>query len=308
MRQKIPVWIDCDPGIDDSHALLLALTGGKLNVRGISAVAGNMPVGVTFRNARRVVALAGSEVPVYCGCAEPMVHSTMAHAELFHGKNGLGNVEIPNSTAPLQTLHAVEAMRREIEAQEGALHLIALGPLTNLAFLFKLYPEVRGKLTHLTAMGGGAAGGNATKAAEFNFHCDAEAANIVMQSGVPTTLVDLAGCKNAAVTAEEAKEIWELPGGFSAFVQGLWRYNLALAEKVGNSGFVVYDSIAVASVLEPCLLTTVPCTVRVETRVGATYGKSLVETAGGGNIALSQCTNKALFLQLCRELMGKAPQ
>lgn len=307
MEHKIPVLIDCDPGIDDAHALLLALASSRLDVRAITTVAGNMPLEVTTRNALQVVQLAGKPIPVSAGCAQPLVQQAMQHAPLFHGENGLGNAQLAPALAAPTGQHAVETMRQEIEKAEGLLHIITIGPLTNLATLLSQYPEAQSGIAHVTCMGGGRLGGNMTPHAEFNFFCDGEAADLVMRSGLAITLVDLAGCDNAALTAADAQRITDKPGDVAHFVKSLWAYNVALSQQFGEEGFVIHDAIAVASVIDPSVVETMPCTVRVETGDNEHYGESLVTEDAAGRVAITLKTDRAKFIALCDEMLAHSP-
>lgn len=307
MQNRIPVVIDCDPGVDDTFALLLALSSPRLEVRAITSVSGNMPIELTTGNALRIVSFAGVQVPVSRGCSQPLYREAMSHSELFHGKNGLGNAELADTHRTVTGEIAVETLHRELVAADGQLQVIALGPLTNIAFLLKLYPEVKSKIAHLTIMGGSRNKGNITQHAEFNFYCDGEAADIVLRSGLPMTLVDLDGCESAMLTPQDAMEITAIPSRASDLVRQMWDFNLALAGRFGDGGFVVHDAIAVAAVIDPTLLRTVPCDVRVSTVDDDRYGKSLVTDNPQGTTQISEHTDRDSFLAFCRQTLESYP-
>lgn len=307
MQQPIPVIIDCDPGVDDAHALLMALASPKLDVRAITTVSGNMPIWITTANALRIVELAGKTTPVSAGCSEPLFRDTIEHSELFHGKNGLGNAVVSDPVAKPTGETAVETLRRELEKSENGLHIIALGPLTNIAFLLKLYPGVKSKISHLTVMGGAQFKGNITEDAEFNFYCDAEAADIVMRSGLPITLVDLDGSMSAELTAKDADALTAIPSKISGLIRQMWDFNLELADRFGDSGFVINDSIAVASVIEPSIISRIRGDVRVVTE-SERYGKSLVSLNERGASEISGQTDRDMFYQMCRTVMVSYPE
>ncbi len=307
MRERIPVLIDCDPGVDDAHALLMALASPCLDVRAITTVAGNMPVETTFSNARKVVALSGHAVPVYRGCPLPLLREPVPPSHLFHGENGLGGAVLPAPEAPPEMLHAVEAMRQAVVEAKGRLHIIALGPLTNLALLFRMYPGLIPEIAQLTIMGGAREGGNISPHAEFNFFCDAEAASIVLCCGRPITLVDLTGCDSAGLTEEDTADITGIASAVSPFVAQLWAFNLALAKSFGGSHFVLHDSIAVASVLEPPVLELDAYIARLDCTDSDTYGKSLLKKSPAGNVMLTTGVDREKFLRLCKETMRQYP-
>ena len=186
--------IDTDPGIDDAVAILLALAAAEeLEVLGIVAVAGNLPLAQTERNARRVCELAGrAEIPVYAGCARPMLRP-LATAEHIHGETARDRLLLPEPTMALQTQHGVDFLIETLRAAEtGTITVCALGPLTNIAMALIKAPEVAGKIGELVIMGGACFElGNVTPAAEFNIHVDPHAAAIVLDSGIPITMMPL---------------------------------------------------------------------------------------------------------------------
>src|SRR4051794_14141898 len=154
-----PVIIDTDPGIDDTVAILLALASPELDVLGLVAVAGNLPLAATARNARAIVELAGRpEVPVYAGCPRPIAPQRIA-AETAHGAGGLGDLVLPEPAAPPLPEHGVLSL---IETLRGAaphsITLCALGPLSNIAMALVMAPDIAAGIAELVIMGGGTRG------------------------------------------------------------------------------------------------------------------------------------------------------
>src|SRR6266571_1364499 len=185
--------IDTDPGIDDAVAILLALAADELEVLGIIAVAGNLPLAQTERNARRVCELAGRpDVPVFAGCARPILRP-LATAERVHAETSQDRLLLPEPTMPLQSQHGVDFLIETLRAAEtGTITVCALGPLTNIAMALVKAPEVAGRIRELVVMGGACFElGNVTPAAEFNIHVDPHAAAIVVDSGMPITMIPL---------------------------------------------------------------------------------------------------------------------
>src|SRR5690242_20622814 len=184
-----PVVIDCDPGHDDALALLLAVGDPRLRLLGVSTVAGNQTLDKTTRNAQRILALAGaSDVPVAAGCERPLVGDLVVAADI-HGASGLDGPDLDVPVAPLAGVHGVELMRRLITESPEPVTLIATGPLTNVALLLRLHPEVAPRLRRVIFMGGSTDRGNTTPYGEFNIVTDPEAADIVLRSGLPTTMI-----------------------------------------------------------------------------------------------------------------------
>lgn len=304
---KIPVIIDCDPGIDDAHALLLAMSSSRLDVKAITTVNGNMPVEITTANALRILELAGKDIPVARGADKPLVKGQLEPADMFHGASGLGHTDLPLGKRQAYDKDAIETIYEVAVALEGQLHLIALGPLTNIALLLQKHPDVTGLISHLTIMGGSWGEGNITPAAEFNFFVDPEAADIVMRSGIPMTLVDLEGCKNAGISREAAADILNVPSSITGFVDQLFQFNFELYAKFGQTDFVIHDSITVAAVIDPSIITASPCTVEIVTGEDESSGASRVQLdadAAVSRITISTDVDLPKYLSMIREMMS----
>ena len=200
---KIPVWIDVDTGVDDSAALLVAAKLPQLDIRGISACAGNTQLCNTFENTRRVCALMGrTDIPVYPGAEKPLFRP-LETAPLVHGVGGLGKAELPPSPAPVETKKAWDAIYEAAVAAEGELQVISVGPLTDLALAFQKYPDLNRYIKRILIMGGAAQGGNTTPAAEFNILGDPHAAQMVFKSGVQVVMCGLDVTMKAYLTHPE---------------------------------------------------------------------------------------------------------
>ena len=186
------VLIDTDPGIDDAIAILFALHAPGLEVEGITTVAGNIGLGVTTRNALRILALGGQAVPVAAGSAAPLTRAGVQELAI-HGEDGLGGVTLPDPLAAPVAGEAVAWLAGKLMAQEvGTFDLLALGPLTNIALLVREAPEAARRVGRLVAMGGAIeVRGNVGPHAEFNIANDPEAAEIVLAAGLDLTLIPL---------------------------------------------------------------------------------------------------------------------
>ena len=193
MPTPIPLVIDTDPGIDDALAILLALASPEVDLRLVTTVHGNVELAQTTENALRVLHLAGrSDVPVAAGARESLVHPQPERAGHVHGAAGLGGVELPPSAAVVDPRPAVVALAELLLTLPEPVTVAAVGPLTNIALLLRVFPEAAARIGRLVVMGGSAArGGNVTAAAEFNVWADPEAAQAVLTSALPTLLVGL---------------------------------------------------------------------------------------------------------------------
>ncbi len=191
MTDKIPLLIDTDPGVDDALALLMAFNDDRHALLGLTIAAGNVGLDHTVRNALKLCEIAGREdVPVYAGCAEPLLHPAMDAAEV-HGRDGFGDIGFTPAVRQAETEHAALAILRLSHQYAGRLLLVALGPLTNIAVALKLDPSLPQRIKRLVVMGGAvSAHGNITAAAEFNIAFDPEAAHLVFQAFAHFDLAD----------------------------------------------------------------------------------------------------------------------
>lgn len=188
-----PVIIDTDPGIDDAVAILAALASPEFELLGITTVAGNIGIATTTRNAGRILALARrGDVPVIAGAAGPLARKGFDVADI-HGDDGLGGVAFPEPAVPPRSHHAALWLAETLMAHPaGAIDILALGPLTNLARLVADAPEAARRIGRIVAMGGAIhEPGNIGPRSEFNLAADPEAAEAVLAAGLPLTLVPL---------------------------------------------------------------------------------------------------------------------
>eukprot|EP01035_Chromulina_nebulosa_P014143 gene14143-18721_t len=193
MPQSRKIIIDTDPGQDDAVAILLALGSSELEVVGITAVAGNVPLKLTQNNARKICELAGRpDIRVFAGADRPLKRKPVS-AEHVHGATGLNGPELFEPTMPLETQHGVDFIIETLRGDpKGSVTLCALGPLTNIATALTRAPDIAANIREIVLMGGGYfEAGNITPAAEFNIYVDPEAAEIVFKSGVPITMITL---------------------------------------------------------------------------------------------------------------------
>lgn len=182
MTALIPLLIDTDPGVDDALALLMAFADSRHAVVGLTVTAGNVGLAHTLANALKLCEVCGrGEVPVHAGCAEPLLHAA-PDAAYVHGADGFGDVGYAPAAATAHAEHAALAIIRLSHVHAGALVLVALGPLTNIALALKLDPTLPDRIARLVVMGGAVtAHGNITPAAEFNIYFDPEAAMLVFR-------------------------------------------------------------------------------------------------------------------------------
>jgi purine nucleosidase len=272
--------IDTDPGQDDALAILLALASPELDVLGITTVAGNVPLPLTQKNARKICELAGKpQTPVYAGASRPMVRSLVT-AEHVHGRTGLDGPELPEPVMPLQAQHAVDFIVQTLQSQPaGEVALCTLGPLTNVALALQRAPEVASRIRQIVMMGGGFfEGGNITPAAEFNIYVDPHAADVVLRSGIPLVLMPLDVTHQVLTTRKRLDAIGALGTRVAkACVELLEFFERFDEQKYGSEGGPLHDPCVIAYLLQPELFQGRDCNVVVETGSELTMGMTVVD-------------------------------
>ncbi len=276
--------IDTDPGQDDAVAILLALASPhELDVVGITAVAGNVPLELTARNARIVCELANKpDVKIFAGCAAPMRRSLVT-AEHVHGNTGLDGVQLPDPTMRLQDQHAVELIVDTLRDEpSGTVTFCALGPLTNIATAFERAPDIAARAEEIVLMGGAYFEvGNTTPTAEFNIYVDPEAADIVFKSGVKLTVMPLDVTHKALVTAPRVKGFAALGTQVGRAVAGWTNFFERFDKgKYGSAGAPLHDPTVIAYLLQPDLFSGRHINVEIETQSELTRGMTVADWWG----------------------------
>ncbi|SNS45189.1 nucleoside hydrolase [Tropicimonas sediminicola] len=281
-RRKII--IDTDPGQDDAIAILLALASPEeLEVLAITAVAGNVPLALTSRNARVICELAGhTDVPVHEGADRP-IRRTLVTAEHVHGKTGLDGADLPDPKMHMAAQPAVEAIIHHVRREPpGTVTLCPLGPLTNIALAFERAPDIVERLAGIVLMGGAYFEvGNVTPAAEFNIYVDPEAADIVMNSGTDITILPLDATHQALITRpwldELAKVDTPVARAACGWLDFFERYDM---EKYGGAGGPLHDPCVIAYLLKPELFEGRHINVEIETLSELTRGMTVADWWG----------------------------
>jgi purine nucleosidase len=272
--------IDTDPGQDDAVAILLALASPELEVLGITAVAGNVPLHLTEVNARKVCELAGRpDIPVFAGCDAPLARRLVT-AEHVHGKTGLDGPDLPAPVMKLQDLHGVDFIIRTLRSEPaGSVTLCPLGPLTNIATALRRAPDIAPRIAEIVLMGGAYFEvGNITPAAEFNIYVDPEAAEIVFKSGVALTVMPLDVTHKALTTRPriDAFRAMKTPIGTAVaeWTDFFERFDMA---KYGAEGAPLHDPCVIAYLLRPDLFEGRHINVEIETTSSLTLGMTVAD-------------------------------
>jgi purine nucleosidase len=272
------VLVDCDPGHDDALALLLAAGDPRVELLGVTTVAGNQTLEKTTRNALRILALAGvRDVPVAAGSDRPLV-GELAVAEDIHGDSGLDGPDLDVPAGPVADVHAVELMRRVIAGSAEPVTLIATGPLTNVALFLRTEKELAPRVRRIVFMGGSTDRGNTTPYGEFNIVTDPEAADIVLRSGLPITMIGLNVTHQALATPEIIAAFRALNTRLGTTCAELMTFFAGTYRRVfGFEHPPVHDPVAVAAVIAPSQLRTVAAPVAIELAGTHTRGATVVD-------------------------------
>ena len=283
MPKAQKIIIDTDPGQDDAVAILLALASPELDILGITAVAGNVPLKLTEKNARKICELAGKpETRVFSGAIRPLMRDLVT-AEEVHGKTGLDGPDLPEPKMKLQDQHAVDFIVETLMAEEsGTVTLCPLGPLTNIALALIREPKIAKRIEKIVLMGGGFfEGGNVTPTAEFNIYVDPHAADVVFRSGAPIVMMPLDVTHKVLTRAGRVAAIRALGSKVGvATAQMLEFFERFDEEKYGSDGGPLHDPCVIAWLLKPELFRGRECNVVVETGSELTMGMTVIDWWG----------------------------
>ena len=272
---KEKIIIDTDPGIDDAVALAIALFNETVDVKLITTVAGNVSLEKVTANALRLLTFWGKKVPVAKGAEKPFIQKFVDAAGI-HGQSGMDGFDFPEPDMSLLVKeHAVNKMREVIMA-EKTITLVAIGPLTNVALLFALYPEVKTHISRIVLMGGSLTRGNKGVMAEFNFATDPHAAKMVFDAGVPLVMAGLDVGWQSAILPEDTAKLLTM-GKTGQMVHALFK---KYRSGTFATGLRMYDACAVAYLLKPEIFKTADVFVDIELSGKLTSGCSVVDLKG----------------------------
>lgn len=278
---RTTVIFDCDPGVDDGVALLLAFAArDTLNLLGITTVAGNVSAELTARNACILREIASREdVPVYAGCQRPLKRNPI-EAGHFHGESGLGDLPLFEPRQPAETEHAVDwLIQTLLAASAQSISLVVTGPLTNIATALLREPEIVRGIREIAIMGGARSeGGNITASAEYNIYADPHAAQVVFASDVEILAFGLDVTHQVRATPERIDEILRVGNPSAVATAQLLHFATYLpANSPAAQGSPLHDPCPIAWLIEPMLFEFRRCHIEVETESALTAGHTAVE-------------------------------
>ena len=307
--------IDTDPGQDDAVAILLALASpDEIEVLGITAVAGNVPLSLTERNARIVCELAGRpDIAVYAGCDRPL-RRKLVTAEHVHGKTGLDGPELPEPKIKLQEKHGVDFIIDTIlQEPENSVSLCPLGPLTNIASAILKQPKIVSRIKQIVLMGGAYFEvGNITPTAEFNIFVDPDAAKIVFEAGIDMVVMPLDVTHKALVTGERNEAFRRLKSPVGIAVAEMTDFFERFdKEKYGSSGAPLHDPCVTAYLINPKIFSGKKINVEIETESELTLGMTVADWWGvtdrKANTFFVSDLDSEKFFNLLTERLGRLP-
>ena len=305
--RKRQIIIDCDPGLDDAVALLVALAAtDRMDVVGITTVAGNVPGDLTLRNARIIRELAGrgKDLPVHGGAPVPLLRDPVT-AEDFHGSTGLGNIDFPKPVVRASRAHAVNFLIRTLRTAKGIpMTLVVTGPMTNVALALAMAPDIRRGISEIVVMGGAdSEGGNITPHAEFNVFADPHAAQAVFQAGIPMRVLNLDVTHQIRTTDEQVERVRALGNPQAIAAADLLAASNLLEEKAKARHAPLHDPSTILAILRPDLFEGRKASVVVETEAGERFGKTVPTYHEVGHVLwYDQADAEAVFSEMLGQL------
>lgn len=274
--KKRNIIIDCDPGIDDVVALCFAVANeDKLNILGISTVAGNQTIEKVTNNAIGLMSFLNKDIKVAKGAKGPLLREKRP-AIMVHGENGVGDYEFPH-TKELYSSNAVTFLRDTIMESEEKVILVPVGPLTNIALLIKTFPEVIDKIELLSIMGGATVGGNTTPVAEFNVWADPEAAGIVFKSKIPIVMSGLNVTHSTGLFRHDVDELLKSSGKVTRMCGEILNYYFK-GDHVKKGTFTpIHDACAIMYLIRPELFKYKHMDVTVDCSEGLSRGNTVCD-------------------------------
>ena len=278
--QKEKIILDCDPGHDDAVAIMLAAINPKIELLGITVVAGNQKLEKTVNNALKVCNHLNLDVPVYSGMSRPMIREQLI-ADDIHGETGLDGPKFEELKIKAEDKHAVNFIIDTLMNSDEKITLVPTGPLTNIGMAIRFEPRIIEKINRIVLMGGSYQLGNMTPAAEFNILADPDAAHIVFSSGVKMVMMGLDLTRQASATKEVVEKIKSLNNKASKLFVDLMEFFAASQKNVfGWSAPPVHDPTTIAYIIDPECIEVKPMFCEIELWSERSYGRTLCDYFG----------------------------
>jgi len=306
--------LDCDPGHDDAVAIMLAVASEEINLLGITCVGGNATLENTKINSLKICSLLNRlDIPIYAGSNKPLVFDLVT-AEHVHGKSGLdtdGDPIIIDSNHKIQDLNAVDYIIKTCNSSDEPIYLCSTGPLTNIALSLQKDPSIKDKIKEIVFMGGAALClGNITPSAEFNIYVDPHAANIVLNSGIPLTMMGLDVTHKVNVNDKIIQSIKTNNNKASIFFADLMEFYSKFHRRLYESDeSPLHDPCVIAYLINNELFEGKMVHVQVEEESKLTRGETVVDWLGvkrlTPNCNVITEANSEMFFEILKKELAK---
>lgn len=299
----IPIILDCDPGTDDAFALLLALASPELSVLAVTVAGGNVGLDLTLANARALVRLAGSHVPVHAGSDRPLLGAFVNETRV-HGVDGLGGIAM-SAGDPADPSIAADAIRDILRTSLHPVTIVGIAPATNVALALMTEPALAANIERIVLMTGAWGEGNATPSAEFNALNDPEALAVILACGRPIVLATLELTAQALCTPARLSTLRAAGTGDCLKTLCDIQATVPLGPRLGGAGAALHDPCAVAWLIRPELFTTRECAASVDLGAGPDRGRTIIDrwrrTGAPANVTLLETLDADGFFALLAE-------
>lgn len=305
--KRIPVIIDCDPGIDDSFAIYYALNQPKLDILALVSVAGNVPLSMTTSNACNLLHLVSSDVPVFAGSDGPLMGKAI-EAKYAHGVNGLGGyVFQEDNQENLVEGNAIDKMAELLKDSLEPITIIAVGPLTNIAKLVLTYPNLKPKIKDVFVMGGGVIKGNYSSSAEFNIVADAMAAKIVFDAGLDVKIVPLDTTEYVSFNKKFMNDLKMANTLKSKTLHDIVDAKTGVNSVADDYQWFIHDMVTIVAITHPELFIFTALHVDVELNGTITKGQTVFDQRSSRrndpNCYLVSTTQSEAIVEHCKEVL-----
>ena len=273
--------IDTDTGADDASAIILAAMSDQVEIVGVTVLVGNVPLEQSVDNALMALEMAGCEAPVYRGSADTL-DGTHIEAFSVFGTDGMGDADLVHPTRTAEEGDAIDFILDTVRENPGEIEIVAIGPATNIARAIERDPETMRQVKMIWSMGTAGLGpGNATPVAEFNVYADAPAYKVMLDSGIPITIIGLDMCGGEAMWTEEQFAELEAAGEIGRFVSRSFSGLRSFYASNGEDATMDCDALAMTCVLNPDFVNAVlSCHGSCITDEGETYAQVIFYREG----------------------------
>lgn len=274
---KTDIIIDCDPGHDDAIALFLALGNPKkLNILGISTVAGNQTLDKVTKNTLNLIDALKMDIPIVSGSSKPLKIELRTAGD-FHGETGMDGPLFEENSKKVISFNSIKWMYETIQNNKKKVSIVAIGPLTNIAKLLKKYPKIKEKIEVVSFMGGSLGSGNITATAEFNIWQDPHAAEYVFKSGIKLVMANLEATEKANLPWDYI-DILKYSNSFKRLIWELMDFYGKFGRRINKQGAELHDALAMYYLLGEYKCKTTSLFIDVEVNNSKTFGQTFSDT------------------------------